>query len=77
VLTNGDSHILLDLECTTPNSPVYLFAYTTGIIGKTNYMGEEHDFIDYCKLRDSKVAPELWAEKYNIPEYVYYTLILE
>ena len=31
----------------------------------------------FCGLRDSKVEPRKWYEKYGIDDYVYYTIRLE
>ena len=59
------------LETFTPgNSPdVPIIAYSTGIPFEGGTW--------YCGLRDSRIEPRKWHEKYGIDGYVFYTIRLE
>jgi hypothetical protein len=51
-----------------------LIAFTRGINTKTVINGDTYSVIDFCGLRDSKVSPEFWAKKFEIPDYIYFEL---
>ena len=65
-----DRHKIL-METYTPGDgfDIPIISYTSGI----SVLGG----IWFCGLRDSKVEPRKWYEKYGIDDYVYYTIRLE
>lgn len=65
-----DRHKIL-METYTPGDgfDIPIISYTSGISVQGG--------IWFCGLRDSKVEPRKWYEKYGIDDYVYYTIRLE
>ena len=59
------------METYTPGDgfDIPIISYTSGISVQGG--------IWFCGLRDSKVEPRKWYEKYGIDDYVYYTIRLE
>lgn len=56
---------------------IILAAFTTGLVEKVNYGGQQGVRIDYCGLRDTHVDPKTWQEKYKVPRFIYFSLKLE
>lgn len=63
------NHILMETYTSGVGPEIPIMSYTSGI---PNQVG-----IWYCGLRDSKVEPRKWHEKYGIDNYVYYTIRIE
>ena len=53
-----------------------LYGFDIPIISYTSGISVQGG-IWFCGLRDSKVEPRKWYEKYGIDDYVYYTIRLE
>ena len=58
-------------------SEIYLFLFRTHVIISYTSGISVQGGIWFCGLRDSKVEPRKWYEKYGIDDYVYYTIRLE
>lgn len=73
-----DHHILIETALEEPiDDDIPVFAYSCGIKKDIVVKGEKVPAIDYCGLRDSKVHPALWHEKFGIADYIYYTIRFE
>lgn len=73
-----NNHILMETNLdSTPTHNIPICAYTTGISKKFNMNGAVLEAIDYCQLRDSKISPILWKEKFKIDNYYYFTIEIE
>jgi len=71
----NDQQILMETELVTELAhDIPVFAYTTGVKKTVKFRGELHEAIDYCGLRDSKIHPSQWFEKFGITNYIYYTI---
>lgn len=69
--------ILMETPVTDSNSTTLpIFAITPGINKQFIIQGKKMEGMDYCSLRDSGIAPDLWHNKFDIPEYIYFTLNL-
>ena len=63
---------ILDNTLDQENTPI--FAYTPGIPKDFNINGKIMKGEHYCDLRDSNTHPALWYEKFEIKNYIYYSI---
>lgn len=73
-----DRRILMETYSAHPvtvNDTIPVMAYTTGIPRRMNFDGKTVDVTHYCGLRDARVHPLEWYEKYGIKDFIYYDVI--
>ncbi len=51
-----------------------LIAFTKGKFNIFEIDGIKYEGLDYCGVRDAKIHPSQWFEKFNIKDYVYFEI---
>lgn len=59
----------------TTSDRIPLIAYTNGHKIKINVNNETREIVDYCEVRDAKIHPSEWNDKFDIKEYVYFEIV--
>ncbi|MDO4159796.1 MAG: hypothetical protein Q4D41_05020 [Prevotellaceae bacterium] len=59
----------------TTSDRIPLIAYTNGHKIKLNVNNETREIVDYCEVRDAKIHPSEWHDKFDIKEYVYFEIV--
>ncbi len=78
IRVNTENHILMETYGSLPFSvadTIPLIAYSTGIVKELSYKGQVVKNINYCQLRDARLHPSKWYEKYGIDDFIYYDII--
>ena len=58
----------------TKEETIPLIAFTEGERGTWERNGFTLEGIDYCGVRDAKIHPSRWFEKFHIKDYVYFEI---
>lgn len=58
----------------TKDDPIPLIAFTEGQPKTFDFDGVKLEGLDYCGVRDAKIHPSRWFEKFHIKDYVYFEI---
>ncbi len=72
----SDSPILMETYIPKDQKPetIPIIAFTPGLKEEMIINGEKYARIDYCKLRDARVHPAEWKEKFGLLDYLYFEI---
>ena len=58
----------------TKEETIPLIAFTEGTPQIFEIAGRKLEGLDYCGVRDAKIHPSRWFEKFHIKDYVYFEI---